>query len=286
MLRTTILPEKADSIRELHRLSDWVVTLDRNAGIEYFDSPRDNREIYDAYVIDCVPEREDLGCLQLITSTSNVEEVVQEQTVALRLRWQEWYGYESVYSAFRAVRRAKLARVLRFYADKAHRHGLSTERYQEIVAELDRMVERGADYAIQPAPDGDRGWVFCPEYAGPEPLEISPAGWGARIFLFGPGRFAGRRFPIRDGPQRRRRRRRQQRSSSGSSSSSSSSSRKHFRSRGVGGGGARGDPVLPQCVAGSGWGGPGLGRGHTGRRRRGPGRRRKRVRRDDDRPGQ
>ena len=113
---------------------------------------------------------------------------VQEQTVALRSRWQEWYGHESVYSAFRAVRRAKLARVLRFYVDKAHRHGLSTERYQEIVAEFDRMVERGADYAIQPAPDGDRGWVFCPEYVEPEPLEISPAGWGARIFLFGPGR--------------------------------------------------------------------------------------------------
>ena len=332
VLSTTILPEKADSIRELHRLCDWVVTLDRNAGIEYFDSPRDNPDIYDAYVIDCVPEREDLGCLQLITSTSNVEEVhdlldgalvrmglsrtrrnaefllvhlkslsgrlairltgnvaptselialaiahancrraadddacwaplnrgflvpvddvrdllpplraddgdhgvdggdrptrpdlihvsmpprrglafrfievkhrrhlrqargpdllrrVQEQTVALRARWQEWYGHESVCSAFRAVRRAKLARVLRFYADKAHRHGLPTARYREIAAELDRMVERGADYAIHPAPDGDRGWVFCPEYAGPEPLEISPAGWGARIFLFGPGR--------------------------------------------------------------------------------------------------
>ena len=113
---------------------------------------------------------------------------VQEQTVALRSRWQEWYGHEGVYSAFRAVRRAKLARVLRFYADKAHRHGLPTERYREIVADLVRMIERGADYAIQPAPDGDRGWVFCPEYAGPEPLEISPTGWGARIFLFGPGR--------------------------------------------------------------------------------------------------
>ncbi len=339
VLRTTIPPEKADSIRELHRLCDWVVTLDRNAGIEYFDSPRDNRDIYDAYVIDCVPEREDLGCLQLITSTSNVEEVhdllddalvrmglsrtrrnaefileqlkslsgrlairltgnvpptselialaiahancrraadgdacwtpldrgflvpvddvrdllpplrdgddgaangerqtrpdlihvstqprrgltfrfievkhrrhlrqarapdllrrVQEQTVALRSRWYEWYGHESVYSAFRAVRRAKLARVLRFYADKAHRHGLPTERYQEMVAELDRMVERGADYTIQPAPDGDRGWVFCPEYAGPEPLEISPAGWGARIFLFGPGRLPDADFRFR-----------------------------------------------------------------------------------------
>ena len=331
VLRTAILPEKAESIRELHRLCDWVVTLDRNAGIEYFDSPRDHPDIYEAYVIDCVPEREDLGCLQLITSTSNVEEVhdlldealvrmglsrtrrnaefllehlkslsgrlairltgnvpptselialaiahascrrasdddtcwtpldrgflvpvddvrdllpplrddgdnsaadgerqtrpdlihvstlprrglafrfievkhrrhlrqarapdllrtVREQTVAIRSRWYEWYGHENVYSAFRAVRRAKLARVLRFYADKAHRHGLSTESYQEIVAELDRMVERGADYAIQPASDGDRGWVFCPEYAGPEPLEISPAGWGVRIFLFGPGR--------------------------------------------------------------------------------------------------
>ena len=74
-LRTEISPEKAHGLHELHRLCDWVITLDRNAGIEYFDSPRDNREIYDAYVIDCVPEREDLGCLQLITSTSNLEEV-------------------------------------------------------------------------------------------------------------------------------------------------------------------------------------------------------------------
>ena len=75
VLKTEISPEKADNLRHLHRLCDWVITLDRNAGIEYFDSPRDNREIYDAYVIDCVPEREDLGCLQLITSTSNLEEV-------------------------------------------------------------------------------------------------------------------------------------------------------------------------------------------------------------------
>ena len=65
----------ADSLAELHRLCDWVVTLDRNAGIEYFDSPQDNQEIYDAYIIDCVPEREDLGCLQLITSTANLDEV-------------------------------------------------------------------------------------------------------------------------------------------------------------------------------------------------------------------
>jgi DNA phosphorothioation-dependent restriction protein DptH len=61
-LRTEISPDKAQTLRELHRLCDWVITLDRNAGIEYFDSPRDNKDIYDAYVIDFVPERQDLGC--------------------------------------------------------------------------------------------------------------------------------------------------------------------------------------------------------------------------------
>src|SRR6185369_263276 len=74
-LHTEVSPEKAQSLRQLHQLCDWVITLDRNAGIEYFDSPRDNKDIYDGYVIDCVPERQDLGCLQLITSTSNLEEV-------------------------------------------------------------------------------------------------------------------------------------------------------------------------------------------------------------------
>ena len=77
-LKTEISREKSESLKTLHRMCDWVITLDRNAGIEYFDSPGDgkeSKEIYDAYVIDCVPEREDLGCLQLITSTSNLEEV-------------------------------------------------------------------------------------------------------------------------------------------------------------------------------------------------------------------
>ena len=147
-----------------------------------------------------------------------------------------------MYSAFRAVRRAKLARVLRFYADKAHRHGLPTERYREIVAELDRMVERGGDYAIQPEPDSHRGWVFCPEYAGLEPLEISPAGWGARIFLFGPGRLPDADFRFQPRP---------------------GGGRKRARKRGVRGERARGQSALPQRVAGGGWRGPGLRRGHT-----------------------
>lgn len=37
VLKTVISPEKAESIELLHERSDWVVTIDRNAGIEYFD---------------------------------------------------------------------------------------------------------------------------------------------------------------------------------------------------------------------------------------------------------
>lgn len=324
-LHTEVSPEKAQSLRQLHRLCDWVITLDRNAGIEYFDSPRDNKDIYDAYVIDCVPERQDLGCLQLITSTSNFEEVralldaaldqmglsrsrrnaeflmehlkalsgrlairltgdraptselialalshanscvprhanecwvplengffisaddvldllppliretsngepesrpdliyvsaiprkglsfrfievkyrrhlrtarspetvngIREQVESLRNRWDEWYCGPEVCTAFRAVRRAKLGRVLRFYADKAHRHHLSQEQYDIITAEIERMIEKGADYSFSTIERADRGWVFCPEYAGESPLEVSPDDWDTRVFLFGP----------------------------------------------------------------------------------------------------
>ena len=333
ILKTEISPDKAHSLRELHRLCDWVITLDRNAGIEYFDSPRDNKEIYDAYVIECVPEREDLGCLQLITSTSNLEEVrnlldgaldqmglshsrrnaeflmgdlkalsgrlairltgqkapaselialalshancrqsreqsgcwvsldsgfliavddvldlipplaskeaeqeetesgpsgrvrpdliyvtivprkglqfqfievkyrrhlraarspevlegIRQQVESLRKRWDEWYSSECACPSFRAVRRSKLARMLRFYAEKANRHCLTRDCYQNIVAEIDRMIEKGGEYSFAVAEKADRGWVFCPEYTGVAPLEVSPADWDTRIFLFGPG---------------------------------------------------------------------------------------------------
>ena len=338
-LTTEVSADKADSLQRLHRLCDWVVTLDRNAGVEYFDSPLDNRAIYDAYVIDCVPEREDLGCLQLITSTANLEEVrglldnaldrmglsrsrrnaefllerlkalsgrlairltghrpatselialalahancrlaaptddcwvsladgfivpvddvrdllpplstegtrdraaesrpdlihvtagarkglafrfievkhrrhlraarapevleaIRRQTQDLRERWLKWYAHDDVCSAFRAVRRAKLARVLRFYADKAHRHGLPTARHMALIAEIDRMVERGGEYTFASGPE-DRGWVFCPEFTGDHPLPISPDDWDMRIFLFGPGRLPDSDFRTAPAP--------------------------------------------------------------------------------------
>lgn len=326
-LRTEISPEKAHSLQELHRLCDWVITLDRNAGIEYFDSPLDNKEIYNAYVIDCVPEREDLGCLQLITSTSNLEEVrnlldgtldqmglsrsrrnaeflmehlkalsgrlairltgqraptselialalchancwqasdsgdcwmslqngflipvddirdllppltanendqeeretrpdliyvcvvprkgllfqfvevkyrrhlraarspdvldtINRQVEGLHKRWDDWYANEDVSTTFRAIRRAKLARILRFYVDKAHRHYLPDEQYEIIANEISRMIEKGGDYSFATMDCADRGWVFCPEYVSITPLEITPVGCETRTFLFGPG---------------------------------------------------------------------------------------------------
>ncbi len=337
VLETAVTPEKADTLRRLHRLSDWVITLDRNAGIEYFDSPRDNKEIYDHYVIDCVPEREDLGCLQLITSTSNLEEVrcllddaldqmglsqsrrnaeflmnhlkalsgrlairltgkkgptselialalahahaleatkdercwtplshgffvpiddvrdllpptgeeeknenqgatdlrpdliyvslgarkglsfrfievkyrrhlrsardpelltkIGEQIRSLRDRWNDWYKGEGVGRSLQAIRQAKLARVLRFYADKAHRHyddqaqvGLSDEVYRKLLKEIDRMVSVGQESPPVLTDTDHRGWIFCPEYRGSEPLEISIGDSDIRVFMFGPER--------------------------------------------------------------------------------------------------
>ena len=117
---------------------------------------------------------------------------IREQVDSLRKRWDEWYC-QAGESSFRAIRRAKLARVLRFYADKARRHaddvrkkGLSAEMYEAITSEIDRMVEKGGDYIFAEMQAGDRGWVLCPEYGGARPLEISPSGWDTRIFLFGP----------------------------------------------------------------------------------------------------
>jgi len=76
VLVTEVSADQADLLQELHRLCDWVVTADRNAGIEYFDSPRELPLVYANYIIDCVPERDDLGFMQLITSTSSFDEVV------------------------------------------------------------------------------------------------------------------------------------------------------------------------------------------------------------------
>jgi len=342
VLTTEVSSEQRSALKKLHQLCDWVITLDRNAGIEFFDSPRENPEIYDAYVIDCVPEREDLGCLQLITSTSNLDEVrslldsaldrmglsrsrrnaeyllthlkalsgrlairltgqhpptselialamshaqctraqddhcwtplqsgffvplddvqdllpvgkgssdragldeedssgrgrevrradllyvtlaprrglllrfveikyrrylrtarspetmesIRKQTERMREQWSDCYSGQNISPEFRALRRARLARVLRFYADKARRHaddesavGLTSQAYKSLVEEIDRLVLAGADYEFAEVANADRGWIFCPEFVGAEPQDVTPQGWPTQIFLFGP----------------------------------------------------------------------------------------------------
>ena len=326
ILKAEISPENTEALRELHRLCDWVITIDPNFGIEFFDSPRNNEETYETYVIDCVPEREDLGCQQLITSTSNQDEVLDllagaleqfglgnrarnenellgylkslsgrlairltghsepgldlvslalcykncrevsatnncwvsleegflipasdvhdllppldltggkedetenrpflvfvsatprkglciqfievncrrhlraarspdllngigRRVESLRKRWNEWYDNEDTKPALNAIRRAKLARVLRFYADRARRHHLSVEQHEAILSEIDRMISKGTNYAFAEVPGGDRGWIFCPEFASSNPLKISTADSKTEIFLFGP----------------------------------------------------------------------------------------------------
>ena len=75
VLQTRLSPDQQEDLRTIHHRADWVVTVDRNAGVEFFDSPNEEQAIYDAYVIDCVPERNDLGSLQMITSTTKTDEV-------------------------------------------------------------------------------------------------------------------------------------------------------------------------------------------------------------------
>lgn len=336
VLVTEVSPDQADLLQDLHGLCDWVITADRNAGIEYFDSPRDLPKVYESYIIDCVPERDDLGFMQLITSTSSFDEVVNlldealgemglsasprncrflldalkavSGRLALRLagagsaaqemiavalayshcakaeeteeiwlplsegffiplddvpelfrdpgkkvqggeqraellyvtaqkrgglrmafaevkfrrylktarapdlaqtmdrqidascqRWEQLLGAKT--SALeKTVNRAWLARILRFYARKGRRHGLSEEAYRNAMREIDRLVRKESD-----PPElidlRQVGFVFCPEYGGRSPASIEHEG-NARLWLFGPGLLPEPRFaiPADDGP--------------------------------------------------------------------------------------
>lgn len=79
---TRVDPEQVERLQHLHRLSDWVITADRHASVEYFDSPRELPAQHDLYVIDTVPEYDDLERRRLITSTMHVDELIQ-------LLWQQ-----------------------------------------------------------------------------------------------------------------------------------------------------------------------------------------------------
>ncbi len=318
VLVTSLDADAKELLTTLHRTSDWVVTFDRNIGFEYFDNPRAFRDVYDLYIIDCVPERGDFNALQMVTSTIHVDEVLylldkllneldlsrsvrnrrqildnlkmvsgrlamrlsgqglatqeaiglslvvdqclksgshpwlsledgffipldeipeifgaghgrsdfiyvtcprsrggslefrfvevkfrryrntarsaqliaeaERQLADSRKRWADVFGYEKP-TLPRAVSHIRLAHILQFYLDKAHRHALADDTHQRIQREL-HLVLKDPEYKIVVNPDG-RGFVFCPEYLGNSATPLTPE---RTVWLFGPNE--GRRADV------------------------------------------------------------------------------------------
>ena len=320
-----------EMLAKLHQLCDWVITMDRNAGIEFYDSPLDAESTFDAYVIDAVPERDDLGCQQLITSTMHFDEVrsilnntltsmglsasarncaalltdlkglsgrlamrlaasvgsdatghelvglalvrakclaaspgdkcwldmkrgffvplddvrdlvplaehgddeteipntradllyigipgarghfsmrfvevkyrshlsgarspdlaetISKQTESTRERWHKAFFSETSSGTERTLRGARLARVLRFYADKAARHHLGAEAHGRFVETLAEFLRKPADYALTGLYTSNLGYVFCPDFAAARPEHLAGNDVeSCDIWLFGP----------------------------------------------------------------------------------------------------
>jgi DNA phosphorothioation-dependent restriction protein DptH len=327
VLVTRFPPASQRWIDRLHEHSDWVVTIDRNACLEYFDAPRRLPNVYERFVIDAVPERADLGALQLITSTSNLDEVrdlvdealgdmglsssernsrflltqlkalsgrlairlanpagrtgemialalmqahcaqpedssgawldleqgffvpvdeivevaavsgpsesgdgadgnrradfihvragargplefrfvevkhrlhlktarlpellssILRQTSDLHRRWHTYFFGDNLTPIERSLRRSQLARILRFYADRAARHRLSSQAYERLKREIDQLVLKEA-YRPAEIDQADVGYIFCPEHRAGRPELLYTMGTGeARLWLFGP----------------------------------------------------------------------------------------------------
>jgi DNA phosphorothioation-dependent restriction protein DptH len=68
-------------INHIHERSDWVFTIDRNCGIEYFDNPRAGGGAVRSYLIDYTPEFLDGVGHRLIISTfwlSEIEGIISD----------------------------------------------------------------------------------------------------------------------------------------------------------------------------------------------------------------
>src|SRR5215210_4355940 len=64
---------RASVLNRVHQLSDWVVIIDRNFGVEFLDMP--DGPTGPAYLIDYSPEGAVAGGHRMITSTSRVGEL-------------------------------------------------------------------------------------------------------------------------------------------------------------------------------------------------------------------
>lgn len=112
-------------------------------------------------------------------------DMISSQLEASCQRWEKLFGPETA-PLEKTVQRARLARVLRFYARKGRRHTLTEEAFVRIDKELDKLAREGAGYGLPTLLEQERakvGLVFCPEYGGAKPVQI-----GDDIWLFGPVR--------------------------------------------------------------------------------------------------
>lgn len=324
VLKTRLSPEDRRRIDRMHEQSDWVITLDRNAALDYFDSPQGSPDAYERFVIDTVPERSDLTAIQLVTSTTKldaVRDLVDEalgdmglsssernsrflvaqlkalsgrlairladggtrtgelialalmyahcaaggeqrgpwlnvtqgvlipvdeiadhapivntpaaegetarradfihvsapargplefrfvevknrqhlrtarqpdmlahmvaQTSELRERWMNWFFGDGLQPLDRVVRRAQLAKLLRFYVDRAARHRLSPQATARLSSEIDQMVLKET-YQPGTVADPDIGYVFCPEHRTGQVERIYSERIETALWLFGP----------------------------------------------------------------------------------------------------
>jgi DNA phosphorothioation-dependent restriction protein DptH len=323
VLKTELPPEDRIRLDRLHQYSDWVITIDRNAALDYFDSPRQNPDAYERFVIDTVPQRTDLAAMQLVTSTINLDSVrdlvdealgdmglsssernsrflisnlkslsgrlairladggtrtgelialalmhahciaegehkawlsleqgilipvdeiadhapivhmteqedeiarradfihvsapargalefrfvevkyrqhlrtvrqsgllqrMVEQTSELRKRWMEWFFGDNLAPLERVVRRAQLAKLLRFYVDRAARYRLSERAYGRLSAEIDQLLLKEG-YEPGEVADSDVGYVFCPEHRIGQAERLYSERSETAFWLFGP----------------------------------------------------------------------------------------------------
>lgn len=339
VLRTRLSTQDRTRLERLHAQSDWVITLDRHAVLDYLDAPRRNTEVYERFVIDAVPDRADLTAMQLVTSTSNLDAVrdlvdqalaemglsgsernsrflvghlkalsgrlairladggtrtgelialalmhancvaahgrvepwlglnqallipVDEiashapivmmaaadgepalradfihvsapargpiefrfievkyrqhlrtarqsdllahmvaQTSELRRRWHSWFFGEGLAPLERAVRRSQLARLLRFYVERAARHHLNEPGHSRLSSEIDQLLLKES-YRPGEVDEPDFGYVFCPEHrtGSTEPLFVEGTD-AAQLWLFGPSMLPDEASLIGGGP--------------------------------------------------------------------------------------
>ena len=81
---------------------------------------------------------------------------------------------------------SQLALLLRFYADRAFRHGLDAQAYGRLSREIDALVIK-EDYQPADIEDAEIGYIFCPEHRTSMPERLYVAG-GEKValWLFGP----------------------------------------------------------------------------------------------------